>query len=1207
MKKLFKWLLLLIGVFVVGAAVLIYNPGLVKGPLERYLSDLAGYPISLQGELEIDPGRLTELTATNIHISAPDWADKQNVVSVGYLRLALVTASLFNDIVVIDDLQIYNLQLNLETRADGVRNWVSATRLSPKQNKSGKAGKDPAVVFNNVQLNDTSLRYMNGKKDLEHVFDIVSLDQHQLPDGMLQFSLDGAFNNRPVEYNGSIGPYINLLGGFDISYTGQGHFGTLNINGSGLIDDLLQPRRPRFNLEIHGPDIDEITAMLGVDDLGSGGFSLSARGEVVNDQYEASINGEIGNISLGASAMVSDLAQLNEIDLNLSINGPSLGSFTRVFGIENWPDKPFRLNGDVDRVGGTLNISGLTLGIGSTELILDALLTNFPSLDASRIKLSIMGEDVAQFRELLGVSGVATGSFDIHGSLDVSADAVELVQVEVNTSLGSAVLSGTLGAGPTYSGSKLHLHLDGHNANRLMSVFDINLLPEKPFNLDTRIETVENGMFLERGVLVTIEDERLELGGFIAFSHGAKGTDVQASLNGQHLAQMLQHRIGETRVPDMPYDLSGRIRITEEGIELENFKAGFADVELGVTGLIRLEDRLPGTSLDFQFNGGDLSKLNIFPVMGDPLEIFVPGQPYRAAGRFTVENNGWGFKSISGRIGTTELELDGLISNQPDWAGSNVRFSVKGPNLHGLLIRQDASDLELGAFESSGQIVLSDDALNINDFNFETDKAHGKINLELGWPVSSEIDASFDVDVRGDDIRHLLPRSDGFDAALAAYKIKAVGQKRGDRVFVKQFNANIGNLQVNLKGKVDDDPAVENVEITFSATSPDLSALGRLSGHRLPAMALDLKADFEGNARQFALHNLTGMLGESHLAGTLDVSLEGSKPNIKLTAKSNYIDIRPFTELQGSDDKPVTAAHPDRLIPAMPLPLEALAATDMIIDLDIAELRHRKDSIKNLDLKAELKDGRLIVPLLSLEGPQGKSMSSFSIEPTGAGKADVNVDLSAEKMVFNFSGQSQDNLHLLPAIDIEFRANGSGGNLREVAGSLNGSLYVGSEGGTLEGVNLSILDTFILDEVFSLIMPKSDNKDDLDLTCAATILKITDGLVKTDPAIAFTTSQITLVSKGTLDLKTEEINFNFNATPNNALKISAGELFNPYILVGGTLGKPNVGLDPGKVLIHGGAAIGTAGISILAKGLIDRVGTTVPLCEEMLETVQQRK
>jgi hypothetical protein len=138
-------------------------------------------------------------------------------------------------------------------------------------------------------------------------------------------------------------------------------------------------------------------------------------------------------------------------------------------------------------------------------------------------------------------------------------------------------------------------------------------------------------------------------------------------------------------------------------------------------------------------------------------------------------------------------------------------------------------------------------------------------------------------------------------------------------------------------------------------------------------------------------------------------------------------------------------------------------------------------------------------------------------------------------------------------------------------------------------------------------MPKADKKDDLELSCVATILKITDGLVETDPAFAFTTKKIALISKGTVDLKTENMRLNFNAIPNNALKISAGELFNPYILVGGTLGSPEVGLDPAKVLLYGGVAVGTAGISILAKGLLDRVGNTVPVCEQMLKQVQQKK
>ena len=1212
MKKLFKWLLLLTAALAVGITVLLYNPGLVKGPLERYLSELAGYRISLEGGLEISPGRLSVLTAKNIRISAPAWADNRDLISVDYLRLALDTGSLFEDIVIIDSLQADNLQLNLETDANGIGNWISANTHSPDDSGRDETGGDPVVIFNKIQFNDVGLRYKTGEKGIEHLLHITSLDQHQQPDGMLHISMNGDFNDRLIELTGSIGPYANLLATHDISFAGNGHFGELSFSGNGLIDDLMAPRRPQFIFEIQGPNIDEITSMLGVDDLGAGGFSLRARGDEINDHYEADINGEIGDIRLSVSAEVSDLSELNEIDLNMSVNGPSLGSLTRVFGIENWPDKPFRLQADLDRLGGTLNVSNLSLGIGSTELVLDALLTNFPHLDASRIKLSILGDDVAQFRSMLSISGIATGPFEIHGKLDVSPDEVELLQVEVQTSLGRATLSGTLGAAPSYVGSKFHLHFEGNNARTLMSFFDIDALPEKPFRLDTRIEMVENGMLIERGVLVTIEDEHLELGGFLAFNPGSKGTDVEVRFSGQHLKRVLQRIVGDTEVPDQPYNLSGRVRVLEEGIQLENVKAELNDIKLTATGLISLGDQFLDTGFDFQLDGDDLSALGNFAIIGDSLDIFVPGQSYHAAGFFAVEDNGWHLKDVSGRIGKTDFNFDSLISNQPEWAGSDVRFSIKGPDLHGLLADQDESDLPLGAFEANGRIMLSADTLSINEFSFETSTAHGKIDLDLGWPVGSGIDAGFDVNIWGDDIRHLLPSKGAFEPVKAAYKIRAVGQKRGKLVSIKQFDADIGNLQVKAKGKVGNNPADENADIAFSATSTDLSALGRLNGDPLPAMALDFKTDFKGNAHRFVLNNLSATLGESHIAGTLDVSLEGSKPDIKLTANSNYIDIRPFLELADSEDETETSKRPDRLIPATPLPLDALATADINMKLNIAELRYRGDSMKNVVIEAETRAGGLSIPQLSLQGPRGEFKAALSVTPAGVNKAgakiaDVKVDLSAEKMVANISGQPEENISQVPEIDMEFHASGKGGNLQEVAGSINGSLYLGSEGGTLEGVNLSVLDTFILDEIFSLIMPKTDTEDDLELSCIAAILKVTDGLVETDPALAFTTAQIALISKGTLDLKTEKMQFNFNATPNNALKISASELFNPYILVGGTLSEPQVGLDPAKVLLHGGAAIGTAGISVLAKGLLDRVSNTVPLCDEMLEQVQQKK
>ncbi len=353
MKKLFKWLLLLVAALAIGVAVILYNPHIIKGPLERYLSEVAGYTVTLSGELEIDTGRLIEITAKNIHVSGPDWASHEELFVVGQLDLALNTASIFKDIVLIESLQVEDLQINLETNEEGIGNWITADQPS---SPSKKTGEGSLVVFNDIQARNATFRFRNGKTDVENIFTIASLSHLQQADGMLHTTLNGDLNNRPVEYTHTVGPYVNLLDGRDISYEAAGHFGELALKGDAYIDDLRVPKSPKFNLDMQGPNIDEITAMLGIDDLGGGGFSLRASGAQVSDRYEAEINGQVGDISLSASARSSDIVEFNELDLNVAVNGPSLGAFTRVFGIEHLPDKPFRLKGQAERVGGTLNV-----------------------------------------------------------------------------------------------------------------------------------------------------------------------------------------------------------------------------------------------------------------------------------------------------------------------------------------------------------------------------------------------------------------------------------------------------------------------------------------------------------------------------------------------------------------------------------------------------------------------------------------------------------------------------------------------------------------------------------------------------------------------------------------------------------------------------------------------------------------------------------
>lgn len=1211
MKKLFKWLLIITLALVVCLAIVVFNPGLIKAPLENYLSDTAGYPVRLEGELKIRPGGMNTVTARNVHVSAPDWSRDPVLLAIGHLELKLATAALFSDIIVIESLSVDGLKLNLETDTEGRGNWIS-TRQPPAKDTADSGGGH--VIFANVKANDAAFRFRNGKKNIEHAFNIVTLKHDQASDGMLQTSFNGDFNNRPVEYSSTIGPYANLLNGRDVNFLMAGQFGQLVINAKGSIDDLLQPRYPELDMTLQGPDVDEITAMLEIDDLGSGAFSLRAIGGKESESFVASIDGDIGDVVLSASVKASDVTQLENLDVKVAANGPSLGALTRSFGMENWPDKPFSLKGDIDRVGSTLNISELTLGIGGTKMKLDALLSNFPKLDSSRVKLSIAGDEISQFQQLLGLPELAKGAFDLKGKLDVSLDGVEQMNVDLQTSLGQATLSGSLGQDPGYAGSKLRLHLDGPNARSLVALFGIDALPEQPFNLNTRFEIVDGGMQIEKSVVVTIEDDRLELGGFIAFNEGSKGTNLDLRLSGENFSQILSQLAAGLDLPDKPYEIGGQLRVLDDGLQLENFSGNYGSINLGTSGIVVFSDRFTGTKLDLDISGSDFHAWRDFSLLGDAVDIFVPGQPFSARETFIVEKSGWRLKNGTGQIGDTNIGFDGLISNKEGLDGSQVQFSINGPGFNELLAGRYLDDPGIGAFETSGMISILKDTLSIKNFKIDGEGIKGNANLDMGWPVSDEMNVVFDINAVGDDLRQFLPPIEDFEPATAPYEFNIAGQQRDGQLNLEAFNAAVGSLKLLLTGEMGGDTANNADNVTLHLTSNDLSTLGSLHGDPLPALGLDLKADLAGNLQKsFLIRNLEGSLGESQVQGSADVSLSGPKPKIKLVAQSSLIDLRPFLKPEAPDDEaepessPVSSEEKIRLIPPTPLPLDALDSADVSIKLDVAELRYATDSLTNLAFEAELLERVLQVSQYSLEGPRGSISGTLSVEPTSADEARVSIDLTTRDLVLNLSGQPDSELHKVPAFDLGIQATGNGSNLQELAGSVNGSLYSVSEGGQLKGVNLSILDTFILDQIFSLLLPKSDKEDNLSLECAALLVTMTDGMLSTEPALAFTTDLITLVAKGTLDLKTEEMQFNFNATPNNVLKISASELVNPYILVSGTLAKPSVGLDPGKVLVHGGIAVGTAGISVLAKGLIDRVGNTVPLCEQLLEQVEQQQ
>jgi len=124
------------------------------------------------------------------------------------------------------------------------------------------------------------------------------------------------------------------------------------------------------------------------------------------------------------------------------------------------------------------------------------------------------------------------------------------------------------------------------------------------------------------------------------------------------------------------------------------------------------------------------------------------------------------------------------------------------------------------------------------------------------------------------------------------------------------------------------------------------------------------------------------------------------------------------------------------------------------------------------------------------------------------------------------------------------------------------------------------------------------------LDCAMVAGIIRDGTVALDP-LGIKTKNVTTVARGTVDLATENLDIDFASKSRRGLGLSASTLTNAYIKIGGTLAKPSVQLKPVSAAAKTGLAVVTAGISLLAEGLWNRVSSEADTCGDMAEKIDR--
>jgi uncharacterized protein involved in outer membrane biogenesis len=172
--------------------------------------------------------------------------------------------------------------------------------------------------------------------------------------------------------------------------------------------------------------------------------------------------------------------------------------------------------------------------------------------------------------------------------------------------------------------------------------------------------------------------------------------------------------------------------------------------------------------------------------------------------------------------------------------------------------------------------------------------------------------------------------------------------------------------------------------------------------------------------------------------------------------------------------------------------------------------------------------------------------------------------------------------------DLDINLAGRGKSVAALMAGLNGDVVAILSEGQMPVQYLNLVGADITTSLLKLVNPLEKKIERATINCAVCDFNIKDGLAKSD-IIMIDDPDKTLLSTGTINLKTEALDFGIHTKPKEGIgteetgkvSVSLSAITKPFKL-GGTLANPSLGISPERAVdAFGSALIGPGSLASL--------------------------
>ncbi len=1204
MTRRFNLLILipLISVLLIAAALLYLNYADLGGwryPVERLISESLSREMAINGIFEPEIGFTTSITAGNLTLANADWGSSPTMLSIDHLELEFSLLSLLFRPIRIERLEIDGVRVLIETDVEGHANWHFQTG-DEDEGDSGPL----KLALGKIDLTD--LEVISRDASLDHTVELgfTSLNIRGDQTDTLDLTLDGHLNRTGLSMTGRLGPLADLLQGKALQFDLTGNLGAIEFSTGGQIADLKTLGGADLRAEIHGADLAAAAEIFGLSDLEKGPFrlALDVRPETSGTGFELDISA--GGVGAEIAGTVDSLIAPGMLDVMVEASGPNVATVGKVFGVDDLPVEDFSISGQVRWQGFSISCDNIKVRVGDNSLSADGVLGRPPLMLGTDFIINGGGPDISQLAAFVGVD-LPKDPFSVGGRLIRHERSIAFEKIEIVVGRNTFEVDGAVGDPPEYAGTALNMHGQGPNLAHFQGLAGVDL-PSEQFEFDGKFVQGEGSITLE-SVQARLGRADLQANGQLSTENGFVGTDLRVHFEDPdvgHIASVA----GISGLPAKPLRIDGRVRVEAQGYRIDRLVGAFDDIVFEVDGRIGPIPSLEGSELQGTIRGPRLSALSAFVDLPG-----LPEAPFAVTSTVRETDDGFELEGLNANVSGNSLSVDGLVVPAEGLVGTDLVFKIDSPNLRDA--RRLAADwgdlpnLPAEPFSLSGRVVVDESGFQLENIEATLADATAQLAGRIG-PPPTFIDTDLSIVADGPNAS-LLTALTGVTAPVAPFRLAGRIERLDSKVNFHSFKAQLGQHQVHVDGILGDPPKLVGTDLEINAEGPSLSLMGELAGlEQLPDQPYMLDGLFNGTMERFSAHTLNVRVGPSDLKGSFTVDIT-EKPDIQAVLISRHLDLKRLLERLKAEDTPtdsgVAPSAPETrpfLIPDEKIDLAFLQRADAEVTVLVKELILPATLFHDVEIDLRLESGRLeIERLTATDEAQGSVTGNLVLEPN-RDQYRLQTQLRMHQIRPNLRG-SRVELAQQPPIDIEIDLEARGATLHGLAGSANGRLKVVMGQGELDNSAFDLLATDILVELLAVLNPFAGKDKATKLQCAVLAVNMEGGVAHLEP-LAIQTGKVTILGKGRIDLATESLDLDWVSKPRKGFGLSASMITNPYIKLGGTLTNPSIQLKELQAVASTGVAVATLGLSLVAKGMLDRATANRDVCQDALTTIDRQ-